>query len=104
MTNPTHNVGGIRADMPIVVNGVPYIVVDVDTTERGDAIIAVPADAPDDGRDHLEDIDPYADIEMVDCAWFAKCTNTAIAVEPHPVLGPVPICERCRDKIRRLSE
>lgn len=38
----------------------------------------------------------------VGCAWFALCDHTAIGFEPHPILGDVPICERCRDKNARL--
>lgn len=99
-----HTVGGIRADMPIAVDGVPYVVVDVDTTERGDAIMAYRADAPDDGGDHIETIDPdMHTIEEVVCGWFALCDNTATTVEPHPILTLVPICDRCRAKVERLS-
>lgn len=42
-----------------------------------------------DGEDHAP------------CMWFAACDNDAVKTEPHPVLGDVPICQRCLDKIRR---
>lgn len=29
------------------------------------------------------------------CQWFAKCDRPATHLEPHPVLGPVPACDRC---------
>lgn len=34
------------------------------------------------------------------CEWFALCTNPATDTEPHPVLGAVPICERCKGRAR----
>lgn len=33
------------------------------------------------------------------CAWFARCTNAATATVTHPVLGNVPTCQRCIDKL-----
>lgn len=36
------------------------------------------------------------------CAWFALCENVAVKTEPHSVLGDVPICQRCADKLERL--
>lgn len=38
------------------------------------------------------------------CEWFALCTNDATSTMPHPVLGDVPICQRCRDKVDRLRD
>lgn len=29
------------------------------------------------------------------CQWFHNCQNPADHMEPHPVLGQVPTCERC---------
>lgn len=37
------------------------------------------------------------------CAWWAMCTNLATGTRFHPMLGDVPICGRCRDKIERLG-
>jgi hypothetical protein len=37
------------------------------------------------------------------CQWFALCDNPAVTTEPHPVLGAVPICQRCADKVARLK-
>lgn len=31
------------------------------------------------------------------CEWFLMCTNRATGVMPHPILGDVPICDRCRN-------
>jgi hypothetical protein len=33
------------------------------------------------------------------CSWFLRCDNPATATEPHSVLGAVPICQRCADKL-----
>ena len=30
------------------------------------------------------------------CQWFLKCQNQATGTQPHPILGNVPICERCK--------
>lgn len=32
------------------------------------------------------------------CAWYALCDHLAVGTTPHPILGNVPICERCADK------
>lgn len=29
------------------------------------------------------------------CEWFARCENEAAGIVRHPILGPVPTCERC---------
>lgn len=39
----------------------------------------------------------------VKCAWFLMCERIATALRPHPVLGLVPVCKRCDDRIERLS-
>ena len=33
------------------------------------------------------------------CEWFALCRNESVGTVPHPVLGDVPICQRCADKM-----
>ena len=33
------------------------------------------------------------------CEWFALCDNPTSEAADHPVLGPVPICERCAAKL-----
>jgi hypothetical protein len=34
-----------------------------------------------------------------ECQWFAGCTNVATGSRPHPVMAPVPICDRCRARL-----
>ncbi len=41
---------------------------------------------------------------MSACEWWALCTNEAVTTEPHPILGDVPICQRCADKLRRIEQ
>lgn len=33
------------------------------------------------------------------CEWFALCANDAEGAVMHPILGPVPTCRRCADKM-----
>ena len=42
--------------------------------------------------------------EATPCAWFAHCENDAVTTQSHPVLGEVPICERCADWYKRMKE
>jgi hypothetical protein len=37
------------------------------------------------------------------CMWFARCTREAIDTVKHPILGNVPICQHCKDKLERIS-
>ena len=32
------------------------------------------------------------------CAWYALCDKPATGTVAHPILGDVPICDRCTDK------
>ena len=33
------------------------------------------------------------------CKWFALCDHPATQTRKHPVLGAVPICDRCEQKL-----
>lgn len=37
--------------------------------------------------------------DAVICEWFALCDHDATKYRPHPVLGEVPICDRCDERI-----
>jgi hypothetical protein len=37
------------------------------------------------------------------CKWFARCENAAVTTQSHPVLGDVPICQRCLDWYKRMG-
>jgi hypothetical protein len=37
------------------------------------------------------------------CQWWLNCDNPATTVRSHPILGDVPICKRCDDKISRTE-
>lgn len=39
------------------------------------------------------------ELVAVPCQWFALCDNDAVTTEEHPVLGSVPICGRCGDRV-----
>jgi hypothetical protein len=37
------------------------------------------------------------------CSWFAKCSHAATHYRQHPILGDVPICNRCANKIEKIE-
>lgn len=37
------------------------------------------------------------------CEWFAMCANAATTTREHPILGAVPICDRCDAYLEALS-
>lgn len=39
----------------------------------------------------------------MDCQYFALCTNPAIGTLPNPIIGDVPTCRRCAEKMARLG-
>lgn len=40
---------------------------------------------------------------MNTCEWYLICDNPATKTRPHPVLGDVPICDRCDEKADQLA-
>lgn len=39
----------------------------------------------------------------VRCEWFAWCDRQAVVEVSHPILGGVPVCDRCEQRIRRAD-
>ena len=39
------------------------------------------------------------DASRFECAVFALCDRSAVGFYPHPILGPVPSCKRCADRL-----
>jgi len=33
------------------------------------------------------------------CSWFALCFNDTTKAAPYPILGYVPCCDRCAEKM-----
>lgn len=65
-----------------------------------DGIFTLPADyAPRDDLNAPPPTTPAFIVSGLACGWFATCDHSADAVMDHPVLGPVPICQRCADTI-----
>lgn len=54
--------------------------------------------APIPGMGDLRDLYRYDPRPGFDrgCQWFAYCTNDATGTQSHPILGEVPICDRCQ--------
>lgn len=61
-------------------------------------IMAVHASKDEEGDEH------YLAPGKVKCQWFTLCENDATTTEPHPVLGDVPICQRCQDTVRNIEK
>lgn len=39
----------------------------------------------------------------IGCQWFALCDHAATSARSHPILGHVPICDRCSAKMDALA-
>jgi len=44
-----------------------------------------------------------ANQEPTPCQWWAMCDREAVGIRHHPILGAVPICLRCWEKVEALS-
>lgn len=44
-----------------------------------------------------------SDDSVVPCEWFVKCGNMATTMRAHPVLGSVPICDRCDALVESMA-
>lgn len=53
---------------------------------------------------YTEKGDGSGDLLAVPCQWFGKCENHAMRTRVHPILGTVPICPRCDEKVERMSD
>jgi hypothetical protein len=42
--------------------------------------------------------------DRLTCRWFLKCRRPAVTTKSHPLLGEVPICRECDEKIKRLEK
>lgn len=38
------------------------------------------------------------------CEWFALCDHEAVGLVAHPIIGSVPVCQRCADKLDMKPE
>lgn len=39
------------------------------------------------------------DIDRPTCEWFRDCFRPSAGTVEHPILGPVPCCTRCAEKL-----
>jgi hypothetical protein len=53
------------------------------------------------GRVESGEIEPVTEIQA--CRWWALCANAATRTESHPILGEVPICDRCTAKLAAIE-
>lgn len=85
------------------------------TTLKGDVeLIAYSTHGPDEAASKVQedlvlarhyggwdDVRPVAVASV--CAWWASCDNVSTGAMPHPALGDVPICDRCRAAVDALK-
>lgn len=45
-----------------------------------------------------------AKLHIATCEWFAKCSNETSYALDHPILGYVPTCQRCIDKLEKIGD
>lgn len=48
-------------------------------------------------REMLASVPAKSDVPT--CEWFALCANDSAGTIKHPILGDVPCCQRCADKL-----
>lgn len=37
------------------------------------------------------------------CQWFMMCNRKATTTMSHPILGDVPICKKCKEKMEKID-
>lgn len=67
------------------------------------AFQAVPLDHGVYIFDQSIDIYEYLGLLPSPCKWFALCDRAAVMTLRHPILGQVPVCQRCADKDASLA-
>jgi hypothetical protein len=77
------------------------LVLDVWTFVNGDGIKTARA-CPEDDQTIATEFGKEQDLRDTICEWFALCDHTAVARQPHPTLGSVPICKRCKERLARM--
>ncbi len=48
---------------------------------------------------HIDGSTCFLHQTAVPCLWFALCDHPAIGTVSHPIIGEVPTCQRCADKL-----
>lgn len=92
-------ISGLDVEIPEVV--LPVIAAEAVMHELAERLLAV------DSEDRWEVLQAICDLtsppsilavvpsDLGICGWFLLCDRPATHLEPHPMLGPIPACDRC---------